>query len=407
MDKKEVVSYQDRFLKHLAQTVPGRKELVIEEASGCTLRTADGRQLLDMISGIAVNNVGHSHPAVIKAVQEQISRYAHINVYGRFVLPGQVEIVERLSRVAPGDLEVAFLTSTGTEANEGALKLARKFTGRPGFVSFKRSFHGRTFGSLSVSWKQVYREPFEPLLPGVRFAPFNDLEAADKVIDETIAAVIVEPVQGEAGIRIPSSEYLPGLQRLCNERGALLICDEVQGAMGRSGHWFSFEHWGIQPDIVTMAKALGGGLPLGAILSTKRIFSTFLNPPLSHLTTFGGNPVSCAAAVAAFDVIEKEGLLERSTELGQYLREQIAAVRSEFPDRIGEIRGLGLWCAFDVLPDNRAQAVADALEKRDIIVGSMINAEGTLRVAPPLIVTREEIDTFIEELRQVFTGKEA
>ncbi len=360
-----------------------------------------------MISGIAVSNVGHSYPAVVKAVQEQISRFAHMNVYGRFVIPGQVEIVERLAKVAPGDLEVAFLTSTGTEANEGALKLARKYTGRPGFVSFERAFHGRTFGSLSVSWKRVYREPFEPLLPGVRFVPFNDLEAADKAIDETIAAVIVEPVQGEAGVCIPSPEFLPGLQKLCNERGALLICDEVQGGLGRAGHWFSFQHWGIQPDIVTLAKALGGGLPLGAILSTKEIFDTFLNPPLSHLTTFGGNPVSCAAAVAAFDVIEKEGLVERSRKLGEYLRAQLAKVRAEFPDKIGDIRGLGLWCAFDVLSDDGAQPVADALEKRGIIVGSMINAEGTLRVAPPLIITEEEIDIFIEELRKVFIEKEA
>lgn len=406
-DKQAAVSYQDRFLKYLAQTVPGRKELVVKEASGCRFTTVDGREFLDMISGIAVSNIGHSHPAVVKAVQEQISRYAHMNVYGRFVIPGQVEIVERLAKVAPGDLEVAFLTSTGTEANEGALKLARKYTGRPGFVAFERAFHGRTFGSLSVSWKRVYREPFEPLLPGVRFVPFNDLEAADKAIDDTIAAVIVEPVQGEAGVRIPSPDFLPGLQKLCNERGALLICDEVQGGMGRAGYWFSFQHWGIQPDIVTLAKAFGGGLPLGAILSTREIFSTFLNPPLSHLTTFGGNPVSCAAAVAAFDVIEKEGLLERSKKLGQYLRDQLAIVRAEFPDKIGDIRGLGLWCAFDVISDDGAQPVANALEKRGIIVGSMINAEGTLRVAPPLIVTEEEIDMFIEELRKVFIEKEA
>ena len=407
MEKSEVVSYQNRFFKNLAQTVPGIKELVVEEASGCIVRTADGRNMLDMISGITVNNIGHSHPAVVKAVQEQISRYAHINVYGRFVLPEQVEIAERLARVAPGDLNVSFLTSTGTEANEGALKLARKYTGRKGFVAFERSFHGRTFGSLSVSWKKVYREPFEPLLPGVRFVPFNDLSAADGVIDDTTAAVIVEAVQGEAGVRIPSAEYLPGLQKLCNDRGALLICDEVQGGMGRSGRWFSFEHWGIQPDIVTLAKALGGGLPLGAILSTEKIFSTFLNPPLSHLTTFGGNPVCCAAAIASFDVLENEGLLDRSTELGKYLRKQLESVRAQFPDRLGDIRGLGLWCAFDVQPAECAQNVSNALEKRDVIVGSMLNSEGTLRVAPPLVVTKEEIDRFIHSLREVFANNEA
>lgn len=407
MEKSEVVSYQNRFLQCLSQTVPGLKELVIEEASGCILRSADGRNVLDMISGIAVANVGHTHPAVVKAVQEQIGRYAHLNVYGRFTVPEQVEIAERLARVAPGDLNVSFLTSTGTEANEGALKLARKFTGRPGFIAFERGFHGRTFGSLSVSWKQSYREPFEPLLQGVRFVPFNDLPAVEGVINETTAAVIIEPIQGEAGVRIPSPDYLSGLQKLCNERGALLICDEVQGGMGRSGRWFSFEHWGIQPDIVTLAKAFGGGLPLGAILSTERIFSTFLNPPLSHLTTFGGNPVCCAAAVAAFDVIEKEGLLKRSTDLGKYLLDQLASVRAQYPDRMGDIRGIGLWCAFDVQPAECAQNVANALEKRDVIIGSMLNSEGTLRVAPPLIVTRKEIDRFIDALREVFAQKEA
>lgn len=406
-DEAAVAALQDRFLAHLAQTVPGRKEVVVDQAAGCTLRTADGRMLLDMISGIAVANVGHAHPAVVRAVQDQVARYSHVNVYGRFVVPGQVEVAERLARVAPGDLEVAFLTSTGTEANEGALKLARKHTGRPGFVAFERSFHGRTFGALSVSWKSAWRDPFQPLVPGVTFAPFDDLAAVDAAVDDTTAAVIVEPVQGEAGVRIPSDEFLPGVQRICNERGALLICDEVQGAMGRSGRWFSFEHWDLQPDVVTLAKALGGGLPLGAILSSRTIFDTFLDPPLSHLTTFGGNPVSCAAAVAAFDVIEQEGLLQRSTERGAYLRDRLAAVRAQFPDRIGDIRGLGLWCAFDVLPGGTAMAVARALERRGVIVGSMLNAEGTLRVAPPLVVTPAEIDVLVGALRAVLAEGEA
>lgn len=404
---EDTEDYRQRFLAHLAQTVPGRKEIVVDQAGGCTVRTADGRLLLDMISGIAVSNVGHGHPAVIAAVQEQIARYAHVNVYGRFVVPEQVEIAERLARVAPGALDMAFLTSTGTEANEGALKLARKATGRPGFVAFERSFHGRTFGALSVSWKPAWREPFEPLIPGVSFVPFDDLDAVAEVVDDTTAAVIVEPVQGEAGVRIPSDGFLPGLAELCRERGALLICDEVQGAMGRSGRWFSFEHWGIEPDIVTLAKALGGGLPLGAILSSRALFETFLDPPLSHLTTFGGNPVACAAAIAAFDVIETEGLLARSTEMGHYLRDRLAAVREHFPGRIGGIRGLGLWCAFDVEPASSAQDVARALEHRGVLVGSMLNSEGTLRVAPPLTVTSSEIDVLTGALRAVLAAREA
>ena len=392
-------AYRDGFLDHLAQTVPGRKELVVEQAAGCTLKTADGRLYLDMTSGIAVANVGHCHPAVVEAVRRQVGRYAHVNVYGRFVVPEQVEIASRLARVAPGALDVAFLTSTGTEATEGALKLARKHTGRPGFVAFERSFHGRTLGALSVTWKEAWRAPFQPLVPGVTFAPFDDLAAADRAIDDTTAAVIVEPIQGEGGVRIPSDEFLPGLRRLCDERGALLIVDEVQGAMGRSGRWFSFQHWDVVPDVVTLAKALGGGLPLGAILSTAEIFATFLDPPLSHLTTFGGNPVACAAAIAAFDVIEREGLMERTAELGAYLGERLESVRATFPDVVTAVRGRGLWYAFDITPAAAAMPLVRALETRGVLVGSLLNAEGTVRVAPPLVVTPMEIDVFIGALR--------
>lgn len=402
MTPEEVDDYRDRFGEYLAQTVPGRKELVVDQASGSTIRMADGRVMLDMTSGIAVANVGHCHPAVVEAVQRQVARYAHVNVYGRYVVPEQVEIVERLARVAPEGLDVAFLTSTGTEANEGALKLARKATGRPGFVAFERAFHGRTFGALSVTWKEEWRKPFEPLLPGVRFVPFDDVAAADAAIDETVAAVIVEPIQGEAGVRVPSDDFLPALRRLCDERGALLICDEVQGAMGRSGKWYSFQHWDVVPDIVTLAKSLGGGLPLGAILSRQDLFATFLDPPLSHLTTFGGNPVACAAAIAAFDVIEREGLIEQSARLGDYLIERLGSVQNQFPDRIADVRGKGLWIAFDVAPAESGQPVVKALEKRGILVGSMLNSAGTIRVAPPLVITASEIDTFIGALRAVF-----
>jgi acetylornithine/succinyldiaminopimelate/putrescine aminotransferase len=394
-----IEALQKGFSANLSQTVPGRKELVVAEASGCTIKMADGRLFLDMISGIAVSNVGHSHPRVVTAVQQQMEKFAHVNVYGRFVIPAQVEIAQRLARVAPGDLQVAFLTNSGTEANEGALKLARKYTGRPGFITFERSFHGRTFGSLSVSWKDEYRKPFEPLLEGVRFIPYNDLDRADAAIDESVAAVIVEPIQGEAGVRIPSKEFLPGLRRLCDERGALLIVDEVQGAMGRAGHWFSFQEWEVVPDIVTLAKAFGGGLPLGAILSTPQIFDTFLDPPLSHLTTFGGNPVACAAAVASFDVIESEDLIMRARDTGGYLRRRLESVRDQFPKQLKDIRGLGLWFAIDVEPEEQTQALVELMEQRGVIVGSLLNAGGTVRIAPPLVVEHEEIDMLIGALR--------
>ena len=294
---------------------------------------------------------------------------------------------------------MAFLTNSGTEANEGALKLARKYTGRPGFVAFERSFHGRTFGSLSVSWRKEWRVPFEPLLEKVTFVPFDDLNGAENAIGDETAAVIVEPIQGEGGVRIPNDDFLPGLRKLCDERGALLICDEVQGAMGRAGYWYSCQHWDVTPDIITLAKSLGGGLPLGAILSTEKIFSTFLDPPLSHLTTFGGNPVSCAAAIAAFDVIQKEGLIDQTKELGNYLKERLSSAQREFPDSISEIRGIGLWYAIDLSPESITLPLVQEMQNRGVIVGSMLNSDGTIRIAPPLIIRPAEIDTFIGVLK--------
>ena len=399
LDGKEIENYKKRFVKHLAQTVPGEKELIVVEAKDCAIKTAEGMPCLDMISGIAVANVGHSHPKVVEAVKNQMEKFAHVNVYGRFTLTPQVEIAERLASVSPGDLDVTFLTSTGTEANEGALKLARKFTGRPGFVAFERSFHGRTFGSLSVSWRKEYREPFEPLLENVSFVPFDDINAAEQTIGEDTAAVIIEPVQGEGGVRIPSDNFLPKLRKICDERGVLLICDEVQGAMGRAGQWFSCQNWDVIPDIITLAKSFGGGLPLGAILSTKDIFSTFLDPPLSHLTTFGGNPVSCAAAIAAFDIIREDDLINKSKELGSYLNERLHSAKLEFPEMITEIRGIGLWYAIDVSPKKITMPLVNEMQSRGVIVGSMLNSEGTIRIAPPLTIRPAEIDAFIGVLK--------
>ncbi|GAA1951395.1 aspartate aminotransferase family protein [Microbacterium aquimaris] len=402
LDDASIDSYRDRFARHLSQTVPGRKEFVVARAHGCTLTAADGRDYLDMTSGIAVANVGHTHPDVVAAITEQAGRYAHVNVYGRFVIPEQVEMVERITSVTAPGLDVAYLTSSGAESTEGALKLARKYTGRPKFVAFERSYHGRTLGALSVSWREEWRRPFEPLLPEVEFVPFGDLDAAAAAIDERTAAVIVEPIQGEGGIRVPDDDFLPGLRALADRSGALLIVDEVQGGMGRSGKWFSHQHWDVVPDIITMAKAVGGGLPLGAIVSTSEIFDTFVDPPLSHLTTMGGNPMSCAAGIAAFDVMVRDGLVEASARRGEHLRARMSEVQAEYPERIVDVRGRGLWCAFEVAGDGNA--VAGALQERGVLVGSVLNSAGTVRVTPPLVVTEAEIDRFAATLREVIAA---
>jgi acetylornithine/succinyldiaminopimelate/putrescine aminotransferase len=248
-----------------------------------------------------------------------------------------------------------------------------------------------------VSWRERYREGFQPLLEQVTFVPFDDLDAAAGAIGPDTAGVIVEPIQGEAGVRIPHAEFLPGLRELCSDRGALLIADEIQGAMGRAGHWYSCQEWEVTPDIITVAKAVGGGLPLGAFISTAEIFSTFLDPPLSHVTTFGGNPVSCAAAIAAFDVVEREGLVGRAIEMSDYLRKGFDLLIAKH-HALETARGLGLWWAFDVSPPENAMSVVQAMERRGVIVGSMLNADGTVRVAPPLTVTTVELDEMFNAL---------
>ncbi|MGY4709165.1 aspartate aminotransferase family protein [Mycolicibacterium sp. CBM1] len=398
MSSREIESYRDRFVAHLSQTVPGRKEFVVAQARGCTVTTADGRSYLDMTSGIGVANVGHCHPKVVAAIQEQAARYAHVNVYGRFVVPEQVELVERLTGAAGDGFDMAYLTSSGAESSECALKLARKHTGRPKFVAFERAYHGRTLGALSVSWREEWRLPFEPLLEEVVFVPYDDLTAAAAAIDERTAAVIVEPIQGEGGIRVPSDDFLPGLRGLCDAAGALLIVDEVQGGMGRSGKWFAHQHVDVRPDIITMAKAVGGGLPLGAVLASAELFATFVDPPLSHLTTMGGNPVACAAGIAAFDIIA-DGLLDRVVEAGAYLRGGLSAVGDEFPGLLIDIRGRGLWCAIELSVD--ANPLVARMQQHGVLVGSVLNQSGTVRIMPPLVISDAEIDTFIGVLRTV------
>ncbi|MBS44430.1 MAG: aspartate aminotransferase family protein [Nocardioides sp.] len=391
--------YRDRFVQRLSQNVPGRKEFVIGSASGCTVTDAEGRTYLDMTSGIGVANVGHCHPKVVAAVQEQVARYAHVNVYGRFVVPEQVEVVDRLVAAAGPPFDAAYLLSTGAEANEAALKLTRKLTGRPKFVAFERAYHGRSFGALSVSWREEWRRPFEPLLPEVEFVPYDDLAAAARAVDGRTAAVIVEPIQGEGGIRVPSDDFLPGLRRLCDDAGALLVVDEVQGGMGRSGRWFAHQHWDVRPDVITTAKATGGGLPLAAVLATAEMFATFSDPPLSHLTTMGGNPVACAAGVAAYDVIVEEGLLAHATEVGEHLRAGLRALGEQHPDLLVDVRGKGLWCAFEVSVD--ANPLVARMQELGVLVGSVLNQAGTVRIMPPLVITRAQVDHFLDVLATV------
>jgi acetylornithine/succinyldiaminopimelate/putrescine aminotransferase len=371
--------------------------LVIERAEGASVFTSGGREYLDLISGLCVCNVGHCHPEVVAAVREQAGRYLHPMVYGEYVMAPQVELARELAEVAPGDLSVVYFTNSGTESNEGALKLAKKYTGRRRLVSFERSYHGDSHGSLSVTGRDVYRDPFLPLLPDVTFLPFDDVSALS-AIDESVAGVIVEPIQGEGGIRVPSPGFLPALRRRCTEAGALLIFDEVQTGFGRTGKVFAAEHWGVAPDIMTLAKALGGGMPLGAFVSTPKIMACLrVDPPLAHVTTFGGHPVCCAAGLAALRVLRRARLAERAEKLGESLRQRLRDL-----DRgrglITEVRGLGLMIGMQMRDGELTSRVAEGCFQRGLILGWTLHTDRVIRVAPPLNIAETDLDRALDRL---------
>jgi acetylornithine/succinyldiaminopimelate/putrescine aminotransferase len=397
--RPDLASLPALFRRHLCQTSTEPLGLEVVEARGATLVTRDGRRYIDLIAGIAVNNVGHAHPAVVAAMVDQANRYLHAMVYGEYVLEPQVRLAARLAGVLPEPLSVVYFTNSGAEAMEGALKLAKKRTGRAGLVAFERSYHGDTHGALSVTGREVYQAPFRPLLPEVRFLPFDDVAALDR-IDHTAAAVIVEPVQGEGGVRVPGDAFLPTLRRRCDAAGALLIFDEVQTGFGRTGRLFASERWNVVPDVMVLAKALGGGMPLGAFVGAPELMECLRDdPPLSHVTTFGGHPVCCAAGLASLEVIMAQGLSARAERLGGEVR---GALR-EMGQRHGgirEVRGLGLMIGVEMESGDRtARFVARALEL-GALVGWTLHSDRVVRVAPPLNISEAELAAGLAALEQ-------
>jgi acetylornithine/N-succinyldiaminopimelate aminotransferase len=399
MTPTEITAYIEDDRRYVAQTSPAGKSLVVTHTEGCTVCTADGQRYLDFIAGIAVNNMGHAHPEVRAAITGQLEHMLHVNVFGKFVIPAQVELGRKLAEVTPSGLEKTFFTNSGAEAIEGALKLARKYTGRSKIVSFEMAFHGRTFGALSVSWRDIYRKPFEPLLPDVTFIPFNDLTAAEAAIDGQTAAVIVEPIQGEGGVRVPSTAFLPGLRALCDRHGALLILDEVQTGFGRTGRLFACHHWEVTPDILVMAKALGGGMPLGGFISRPEVMETFIEPPLSHLTTFGGHPLSCAAALASLKVILRDGLVERAASAGQRLQTCLRELQQK-NHLIAAVRGQGLLIGLELSDPKLTRAFVERALTLGLILGWTIYSGTTVRLAPPLVISDSEIEQGLSIIEQ-------
>ena len=383
----------DDFRHFVCQTSPEPMGIEVERAHGCLVVDKNGKEYLDFLSGIGVASIGHAHPAVVHAVKEQAERYLHAMVYGEYVQEPQVQLAKRLAEVAPSSLSVTYFTNSGTEAIEGALKTARKYTDRPGFVSFFGSFHGDTFGSLSVGGNPLYREPFEPLLPGVTFLPFNAKAALER-IDDRVAAVIIEPIQGEGGIRIPDDDFLPALRRRCTEVGALLIFDEVITGFGRTGRMFASEHWNVTPDVLVLAKALGGGMPLGAFISTPEIMATLsTDPPLAHVTTFGGHPVCCAAGLASLNFMLETNLPQRAQEKGEELIHKLHSLvgHGEFTT----VRGRGLLIGMDFTSPEATRHFVQRCFAAGLILGWTLHRDTVVRLAPPLIISSAEIDRAI------------
>jgi acetylornithine/succinyldiaminopimelate/putrescine aminotransferase len=385
----ERISELDRM--YVAQLLPGTKDILVEQGRGCILHTLDGKDYLDLISGIAVTATGHSHPKVVKAIAEQAGKIIHGNAFGNFTYPIQVELAEMIAERAPGALQSTFFCNSGAEANEGAIKLAHKATGRKGLVFFNRAFHGRTYITLSVSSKRLYKDPFEPLYPYAIEAPFNDLEGTRAVMSTDVAAIIVEPIQGEGGIRPCSDEFLPGLCELAHEFGALLIVDEVQTGFGRTGEWFASEHYHVAGDIMSMAKGMASGMPIGGFIAPQELMAEFSDPPLVHCTTFGGNPVCCAAAVATMKVIEEEGLLENAKLRGGELVQGMNALRTKYPGLVKEVRGRGLLTAIEMHEADDTAAFVGKVKELGAVVCWTVNSGTTVRVSPPLVISAEQV----------------
>ena len=379
----------DYFRQNLAQTSDAPMGLEISRAEGSWLVASDGRRYLDFIAGIGVSALGHGNPEVLDAIVAQARRHLHVMVYGEYVIESQVMLARRLVELLPRPLERVYFTNSGAEAIECALKVARKFTGRAGFVAFDGAYHGDTMGALALCGNRAMREPFGALPGPVRHLPFDDVSALEK-IDSSIAAVVVEPVQAEGGVRVPDAGFIRALREQCDQAGALLIFDEVLTGFGRIGKMFALEHFAVVPDIIVMAKALGGGLPLGALCSRDEVLGTLAHdPPLGHITTFGGHPLSCAAGLASLNVIMRERLHERAATIGKEIVRRVLAMRAP---EIVAVRGLGMIIGIEFREAALAHRFVAETLTRGVIVNWTLNADNVVRLAPVLTVTEDHVN---------------
>ncbi|MFI3320970.1 MAG: aspartate aminotransferase family protein [Rikenellaceae bacterium] len=374
------------FLRYVGQTSPKPMGIEVERAEGIYLYSPDNRRYIDLISGVSVSNVGHSNKRVVEAVCAQAQKYMHLMVYGEMIQTPQIEIARKISKYLPDGIDNIYLVNSGSEAIEGAMKLAKRYTGRTELISCKNSYHGSTQGALSIMGSEFFKNSFRPLLPDVGQIVFNDIDSLSAISERT-AAVIIEPIQGEGGFRIPTAEFIAALRQKCDETGTLLIFDEIQTGFGRTGKMFAWEKIGVKPDIICMAKAMGGGMPLGGFAATKEMMDTLtFNPVLGHITTFGGHPVSAAAGLAAIEYIEDEKLLDAIESKSQLFYDLLKNAKN-----LKEIRRCGLMIAMDFGSEEvRDKIVARAVDMGVVTEGFLFCTDA-LRVAPPLIISEDEI----------------
>lgn len=385
MNTEEVKNTVDKYIMHTY----GR-DLVIDHAHGSIIYDKEGNEYIDCVAGIAVNNIGHTHDKLVAAITEEIQKLIHVS--NLYYTEEQAEYAKKIVERSPHDK--VFFANSGAEANEGAIKLAKKYTQKSGIITMNNSFHGRTFETLIATGQDKFHHGFGPLPQGFTHVEYNNIDAVKEAIDDNTAAVLVEPVQGESGVRVPDVEYFKQLRELCDEKGVLLIFDEVQTGFGRTGKLFTSEVYGVYPDITSSAKAVAGGIPMGIVLANEEIADAF--GPGDHGTTFGGTPIACKAASTVLDIIEEEDLLTKSTENGQYFRDQLSTLKEKH-DCIVEVRGLGMMIGIE-LNYECGDLVKKALEN-----GVIINVAGgnVVRLIPPLILTRDEIDQVVKVIDKI------
>jgi acetylornithine/N-succinyldiaminopimelate aminotransferase len=374
------------FLDHVAQTSDSPVMLEVEKANGVYIYDIEGKRYIDLVAGVSVSNVGHCHPKVVDAIKTQAEKYMHVMVYGEYIESPQVQFATAITNLLPETLNSVFFVTSGAEANEGAMKLAKRVNGRAEIIAFKNAYHGSTHGALSILGDEYYKQAFRPLLPDIRFINFNEFSDLNQITEKT-SCVFIEPIQGEGGIILPAQGYLKALRQKCNETGTLLVFDEVQTGFGRTGYLFSFMKYNVLPDIITVAKGIGGGMPLGAFISSNRMMNLFtFNPTLGHINTFGGHPVCCAAALASLKVLIEDHVIETVEAKGQLFKNLL-----KHP-KIKVIRGTGLFMAVQLENNQQILDFIRIARKNGVLTDWFLFAPDAFRIAPPLTITTEEIE---------------